>query len=162
MRDFYRALDAELAEREGGGGNCDCDGNRNSNRNSNSNSGNSGKGNNGCDACGRCCRFDEADHILYASALERLYLAQTAVRPEHPDASPELLAAGLRCPFQKDNLCQAREGRTLGCRVHFCREEAGDWAEAWHERLKRLHETLGVEWAYAPLLPLPPLPPSPL
>lgn len=126
MRDFYRDLDAELAGRE-----------------------------HACDACGRCCRFDEADHILYASALERLYLAHAAAMPEHPDAPPDLLAAGLRCPFQHHNLCLAREGRTLGCRLHFCREEAGERAELWHERLKRLHEALGVAWDYAPLLPIP-------
>lgn len=106
-----------------------------------------------CDACGRCCRFDEVDHVLYASGLERFYLAHTASVPDHPDAPAELLAAGLRCPFQKNGLCQAREGRALGCRLHFCREENDEWSEAWHDRLKRLHEDLGVEWAYAPLLP---------
>ncbi len=107
-----------------------------------------------CAGCGRCCHFDEVDHLLYASRLERLYLAQTARVPDQPDAPPELLAAGLRCPFQQHNRCLAREGRVLGCRLHFCAAENPELSERWHGRLKRLHEELGEEWEYGPLLPL--------
>lgn len=125
MRGFYRELDGELAGLAAA-----------------------------CAGCGRCCHFDEVEHILYASRLERLYLARVAAAPARPDAAPELLASGKRCPFQKNRACLAREGRVLGCRLHFCAREDDELSARWHDRLKRLHEELGVEWEYGPLLPL--------
>lgn len=113
-----------------------------------------------CSGCGRCCRFDEADHVLYASTLERKYLAALAADAviADSDADPELLARGLRCPFQAGGRCLAREGRVLGCRLYHCAWPDGVDEEAlyrrWHDRLKRLHDELGEEWAYGPLLPL--------
>ena len=108
-----------------------------------------------CDGCGECCHFETAGHILYASRLEREALAGFAPSG-HPDATPEAIAAGERCPFQAGGGCQAREARTLGCRLHFCRGggELDELSEEWHNRLKRLHDDLGVEWDYRPLLPL--------
>lgn len=108
-----------------------------------------------CAGCGACCHFETAGHILYASRLERELLAGIEP-PVSPDAGSEAIAAGWRCPFQKGNRCLAREARVLGCRLHFCEGGAGldELAERWHERLKRLHDELGVAWDYRPLLPL--------
>lgn len=110
-----------------------------------------------CRGCGECCHFDKVDHILYASELERRLLAVDAVPSSNPDASVEQLSGGLRCPFQERGRCMAREGRVLGCRLHFCSwPEHGDefaFTENWHGRLKALHDDLGVEWGYRPLLP---------
>lgn len=129
MRDFYRRLDAELAVL-------------------------SLK----CEGCGVCCHFDRVDHILYASGLERRFLALEGILPPRPDASGELLAAGLRCPYQAGGRCHAREGRVLGCRLHFCSwadtEAEGEVAERWHAELKRLHDEFGEAWEYRPLLPI--------
>ncbi len=118
-----------------------------------------------CSGCGACCRFDEVDHVLYSSDLERRHLLAVSTPPAEPDRDgdatrAELLKTGLRCPFQKDGHCEARDGRPLGCRLHFCRRpketESGEEAfcETWHARLKRLHDDLGLEWRYRPLLPL--------
>lgn len=111
-----------------------------------------------CAGCGECCRFDRVDHILYASGLERRYFARHAPPAVVPDASDELLEQGLRCPFQADGGCAAREGRVLGCRLHFCRwpesaEDEGAFLERWHDALKALHDELGEEWDYRPLFP---------
>lgn len=106
-----------------------------------------------CSGCGGCCRFDEADHVLYASALEREYLLASSTVPDCPDGDAALLRAGLRCPFQTGGRCGAREGRVLGCRLHFCRRPETN-SESWHSRLKQIHERFGIEWRYAPLLPL--------
>lgn len=129
MRDFYRRLDAELS-----GLSLLCNG------------------------CGVCCHFDQVEHILYASELERRFLSLAGVFPGRPDASDGLLAAGLRCPYQAGGGCQAREGRVLGCRLHFCAwpdaDAESEVAERWHGELKRLHDGLGVPWEYRPLLPL--------
>ncbi len=110
-----------------------------------------------CTGCGECCHFKEAGHILYASSLERRRLSQS--RPvENPDASAAQIASGERCPFQKNGACQARAGRVLGCRLHYCRlegnPEAEAFAEEWHRKLKELHEKLDVEWDYRPAFPL--------
>lgn len=111
-----------------------------------------------CTGCGTCCQFDVADHVLYASGLERRYLLLTAPPPA-ACGDLDLIAKGLRCPYQDGNRCLARNGRTLGCRLHYCDALWGgggeELAERWHRRLKALHDELGIEWRYAPLLPLP-------
>src|SRR5262249_59389769 len=59
------------------------------------------------------------------------------------------------CPFQKDNLCTAREPRPLGCRIYFCdpsyQETGNHITEAALHRLKALAREHGVDWRYAPL-----------
>jgi hypothetical protein len=59
------------------------------------------------------------------------------------------------CPFQKGNLCTAREPRPLGCRVYYCDpnyQEAGRRiSETYLRRLKDLADAEGVPWHYAPL-----------
>lgn len=112
-----------------------------------------------CTACGTCCKFDVAEHTLFASELERRWLLTTAPAPAEP-APGSLEAQGLRCPWQTDNRCTAREGRVLGCRLYYCTWPAGtvedDLYAQWHNRLRCLHDALGVDWAYRPLLPLEP------
>lgn len=108
-----------------------------------------------CRGCGECCHFDQVDHILYASELERHYLLANADKAQDPDGDTELLGKGLRCPYQKDNKCLARLGRPLGCRLHFCdADDDFDFYELWHSRLKQLHIDSGQAWQYGPLLPL--------
>lgn len=111
-----------------------------------------------CRGCGECCSFDRVDHILYASELEREYLLHAAPVPEHDEADAALIVQGKRCPFQVNGSCQARGGRVLGCRLHFCEGNWGEgeqeWCEAWHDRVKKLHAECGLAWSYRPLLPL--------
>lgn len=113
-----------------------------------------------CDGCGECCHFDTVDHLLYASRLERDFLLETAGSPPLPgDADlAALVADGMRCPYQSEGKCLARDGRVLGCRLHFCRWPDGgdedDFQEKWHRELKRIHDDCGEEWLYTRLLPL--------
>jgi Fe-S-cluster containining protein len=101
-----------------------------------------------CVASGRCCRFAEYGHILYVSNLEADVLLAAAPPYEKP-VTPAF------CPFQKGNLCTAREPRPLGCRVYYCdpnyQETGNRITEKYLLRLKELAETHGVEWRYAPL-----------
>src|SRR3954469_13037778 len=101
-----------------------------------------------CVASGRCCRFKEYGHVLFLSNLEADVLL-AAAPPYEPPVSPAF------CPFQKDNLCTAREPRPLGCRVYYCdpnyQETGQQISEEFVRRLKRLADELGVDWAYAPL-----------
>jgi hypothetical protein len=101
-----------------------------------------------CVASGRCCRFAEYGHTLFLSGLEADVLL-AAAPPFAGPVSPDF------CPFQRDNLCTAREPRPLGCRVYHCDPAYQDTGNAITEkylrRLKELAEEAGVGWRYAPL-----------
>jgi hypothetical protein len=101
-----------------------------------------------CVASGRCCRFKEYGHTLFLSNLEAAVLLADAPAYEKP------VTADF-CPFQKENLCTAREPRPLGCRVYFCdpnyQETSQQISEEFVRRLKRLADELGLDWQYAPL-----------
>jgi hypothetical protein len=101
-----------------------------------------------CVASGRCCRFKEYGHVLFLSNLEADVLLAGAPPYERP------VSADF-CPFQKDNLCTAREPRPLGCRVYYCdpayQETANQITETFLRRLKQLADEHGVDWRYAPL-----------
>src|SRR5262245_56361950 len=101
-----------------------------------------------CVASGRCCRFKEYGHTLFISNLEADVLL-AAAPPYKGPVSPDF------CPFQKENLCTAREPRPLACRIYFCdpnyQETGRRLSEEYLRRLKRLAEENGVDWRYAPL-----------
>src|SRR4051794_29918561 len=101
-----------------------------------------------CVASGRCCRFKEYGHILFLSNLEADVLLAAAPAYEGP-VSPDF------CPFQKDNLCTAREPRPLGCRIYYCdpnyQETGNRITETYLRRLKELAREHGLEWRYAAL-----------
>lgn len=103
-----------------------------------------------CSSCGRCCHFDEVDHILYCSDLEATFLRLKS------DCQP--VEREGRCPHQHDSNCHAREGRPLGCRIYFCnlspedKTELEEIAETAHRDLKEIHSTYGLPWNYAPFL----------
>ena len=87
-----------------------------------------------CTMRGVCCRFEEAGHELYSTALEADYAADC-----HPDAPPP--EAPGRCPYHQNGLCTAREGRPLGCRTYFCDEHTETVLQDAHERfLRRIRE----------------------
>src|SRR5262249_14179859 len=101
-----------------------------------------------CVASGRCCRFKEYDHVLFLSNLEAEVLLAGAPPYDRP------VSADF-CPFQKDNLCTAREPRPLGCRVYYCdpsyQETGNRISEKYLQQLKVLAKEHGVAWRYAPL-----------
>src|SRR5216683_6359663 len=88
-----------------------------------------------CVASGKCCRFKEYGHTLYLSNLEADVLLSDAP-PYEPPVSADF------CPFQKENLCTAREPRPLSCRIFFCdpayQETAHRLTEESVKRLKAL------------------------
>jgi hypothetical protein len=101
-----------------------------------------------CVASGRCCRFKEYGHSLFLSNLEAEVLLAAAPPYEQPVSSDF-------CPFQKENLCTAREPRPLGCRVYFCdpnyQDKSHEITETYLRRLKALAAEHGLDWQYAPL-----------
>jgi Fe-S-cluster containining protein len=104
-----------------------------------------------CDVSGRCCRFEEFGHRLFVTTIE---LAAFWYQLETADRSPASDAAwdGTGCPFQVSGLCGVHSIRPFGCRIFFCDPASEGWQreqyERFHARLKRLHEELGVPYAY--------------
>jgi Fe-S-cluster containining protein len=98
-----------------------------------------------CIVRGVCCRFEEAGHELFATALEADYAA--ARRPDAPP--PE---APGRCPYHVAGRCTAREARPLGCRTYFCDANTTSVLAEAHEhflaRIRALERELGYPAAY--------------
>jgi hypothetical protein len=70
-----------------------------------------------CDACGRCCDFEAADHRLFVTTVELMYLAASlgaeGIRPMET----------ARCPYQVAGQCGIYEHRFAGCRIFCCRAD---------------------------------------
>ena len=68
-----------------------------------------------CQLSGRCCRFKEYAHTLFASTVEIRYLVAAAPEPSRP------LDRGETCPWQDERgRCTARDAQPLGCRIFYC------------------------------------------
>jgi len=98
-----------------------------------------------CKLSGRCCRFRDAGHRLYLTALEYEEMVRRGGTP--PDR------ADGACPWLTEGICDNREGRALACRTYFCsdEEEAGDVTERGHRRIQAVHEQYGVPYSYQSL-----------
>lgn len=98
-----------------------------------------------CGKSGRCCRFREAGHELFLSALE---FSEMAMR-----GGPREGEGIDACPWLEEGLCANREGRALACRTYFCSDEAAAAAitERFHAEIRALHEELSIPYEYAPL-----------
>jgi len=98
-----------------------------------------------CMGGGACCKFDLFEHRLYATAIE------LALLTSEPAPDPDR-ALRQRCPYQTGPACGAYPRRPLGCRSFFCDPINGpvlhEIHERFHHRIRRLHETLCVPYAY--------------
>ncbi len=99
-----------------------------------------------CEACGECCDFAARDHKLYVSVGELALLALLKA-PHAPRR--------LRCPFQQEGICRAREFRPLGCRLFYCKFPVGsadtNTYEDYHQRIRDLHRRENVPYRYVEL-----------
>ncbi len=98
-----------------------------------------------CILRGACCRFEEAGHELFATALEADYAAAQEGSAPPPEAPG-------RCPYHVAGRCTAREGRPLGCRTYFCDTNTESVLAAAHEhflaRLRGIERETGYPAAY--------------
>ena len=98
-----------------------------------------------CIQRGTCCRFEEAGHELYSTALEADYAADRA-----PDAQSP--AQDGRCPYHVEGKCTARSARALGCRTYFCDKNTESVMAEAHEhflgRLRGIERETGYPPAY--------------
>jgi hypothetical protein len=98
-----------------------------------------------CEMSGRCCRFKEAGHDLFLTALEYEEMVRHG-------GTPPGRADGA-CPWLREGLCDNREGRALACRTYYCSDESGatEVTERGHRRIRELHERYGLEYVYRSL-----------
>jgi hypothetical protein len=107
-----------------------------------------------CAVSGRCCRFEEYGHRLFVTTAE----LAAFVHGFEQGGCPANVAAsvadwdGTGCPLQVAKLCGVHALRPFGCRIYFCDPTATQWQndayEAFHARLKRLHEELSLPYFY--------------
>src|SRR5215213_941730 len=71
-----------------------------------------------CSISGRCCRFEEYGHRLFATTIE---LAVFVRQQGESHGTDDLRADwnGLGCPFQVKGLCGVHAIRPFGCRIYF-------------------------------------------
>ncbi|HAK93725.1 MAG TPA: hypothetical protein DCM87_01630 [Planctomycetes bacterium] len=104
----------------------------------------------GCERCGRCCKFAEAGHVLYAERIEALHALDCAAELDRAQ-----IARGL-CPFYRGGECLNREGRPLGCRMFFCAAAGAEERQALHERqlrrVRAIAQEGGIAIDYRPFL----------
>ena len=96
-----------------------------------------------CRQCGKCCSFAKMDHQLFVSTGELALLTTM-----NPPCAP----APLRCPYQVDSACTARDLRPLGCRIYYCDPTTtasfSDIYEQYHRRILFLHRRFGSIYYY--------------
>jgi Fe-S-cluster containining protein len=102
----------------------------------------------GCDACGKCCDFEDGQRVLFASTLEVDFLVR--------GAGPGRPTKRRICPYLTGQKCGARPFRPLGCRTFFCSSRHPEALQSIHEKhhreLAELARRRNLEWRYAPLL----------
>jgi Fe-S-cluster containining protein len=106
-----------------------------------------------CAMSGRCCRFEEFGHRLFVTTIELAGFVHDLELSRSGGVAVSIADDTIHdCPFQSGHLCGVHAIRPFGCRMFFCDASAGDWQaeqyEVFHQRLKRLHEEMGVAYFY--------------
>jgi len=101
-----------------------------------------------CLGGGACCKFDLVGHRLFLSGGE---LALLISHGPGDTARCRL----RRCPYQLGPRCSAHQWRPLACRGFFCDPRVTDicrrTCEAYHGRIRRLHEVHHLPYLYVEL-----------
>jgi len=101
-----------------------------------------------CRACGECCHFKSAGHILFVTDLEKMYFDSIHHGYRESDGPTEI------CPFLSGPLCTAREARPLACRTFFCAENKADREtryELYLRKIRKLSQKYGIPCTYTPM-----------
>jgi len=83
------------------------------------------------------------------------YLVAEAGPPEAGRlAAGSVFERAWTCPYQSGDRCGARDGRTLGCRTHFCGADAGPQGRALYDaalaEIRAASDAHAVPWWYGP------------
>ncbi len=101
-----------------------------------------------CDACGKCCDFEQYDHRLYVTTPEIIYFVEKVGL-----ANIKQMANG-RCSYQIDNKCSVYDYRFAGCRIFCCKGKAtfqSELTESAIKKFKALCAELQIPYRYLEL-----------
>ena len=100
-----------------------------------------------CEACGRCCDFDEFGHRLFVTPPELMYLAANLGAGFEPMPAE-------RCPYNVDGKCRVHQYRFAGCRIFCCHGDAdfqSELSESALDRLKSICAEFQIPYRYTDL-----------
>ncbi len=101
-----------------------------------------------CEACGKCCNFENYDHRLFVTSPELIYFA-AKIDP----GMIKVMPAG-RCPYNIDNKCTVYLFRFGGCRIFSCKGDEdfqSRLSEQAVEKFKCICEMFNIPYRYTDL-----------
>jgi Fe-S-cluster containining protein len=107
-----------------------------------------------CNACGQCCNLDRYGLRLFVTPAEAAMLGRLPPQPSPLGADGKGAASAGQCPYLVGDKCSARDRRTLGCRIFFCRADqniGNVQYERFHARIQALHAAHDIPYFYANL-----------
>ena len=84
-----------------------------------------------CEACGRCCDFENYDHRLFVTGAELAYFG-FKLQPDKIKAMPT-----GRCPYNLQGKCAVYPYRFGGCRIFFCKADKDFQSKLSEDSLKK-------------------------
>jgi len=117
-----------------------------------------------CDACGRCCNFENPDctcehgfdHRLFVTTVEVIYLTMNLgaenIKPMATSRGSTTLT--IRCPYNIDGKCTIYEYRFAGCRIFCCKADKdfqSRLSESVLKKFKSVCTEFGVPYRYIDL-----------
>jgi len=101
-----------------------------------------------CSACGRCCDFENFDHLLFVTSPELVFLKQK-IKDEKIKTMQN-----SRCPYNEQGKCTIYPFRFSGCRIFFCkgnRDFQNELSELTNQKFKKLCEQHNQPYSYCDL-----------
>ena len=122
-----------------------------------------------CDACGKCCDFEQYDHRLYVTTPEIIYFVEKLglsnikqmachgvgdIRANSDIDVPGRSRTGGRCPYLVNDKCTVYPYRFSGCRIFCCKGNAtfqNELTESAIKKFKALCAELQIPYRYVDL-----------
>ncbi len=101
-----------------------------------------------CDACGKCCDFENYDHRLFVTGAELMYFA-FKLEPDKIKPMPT-----GKCPYNIDGMCTVYQYRFAGCRIFSCKRDKdfqSQLSEQAAEKFKAICEKFHLPYRYTDL-----------
>jgi len=114
----------------------------------------------GCDACGKCCDFENFDHRLFVTPPEEMYLAANLGSEDTTSRGSTKLT--IKCPYNIDGKCSVYKYRFAGCRIFYCKGDSATrladkkdfqsrLSESALKKFKMICEESGIAYRYIDL-----------
>ena len=101
-----------------------------------------------CQACGKCCDFENFEHRLFVTIPELVYMAANL----NVEAL-EMMQTG-KCPYNIEGKCKVHKYRFSGCRIFNCKaneEIQSELSELTLKKIKEIHLKFEIPYRYMDL-----------